>query len=94
MNQELKKTLQKMQDEEHKQRVELYKDIFSEKLRTLREERNYTQKTIAKKLDIPVSTYANWEQGRREPSIFDIFNIMSVYEIEANELFDITDLIH
>ncbi len=94
MNQELKKTLQKMQDEEHKQRVELYKDIFSEKLRTLREERNYTQKTIAKKLGIPVSTYANWEQGRREPSIFDIFNIMSVYEIEANELFDITDLIH
>ena len=94
MNQELKKTLQKMQDEEHKQRVELYKDIFSEKLRTLREERNYTQKTIAKKLGIPVSTYANWEQGRREPSIFDIFNIMSVYEIEANELFEITDLIH
>lgn len=94
MNQELKKTLQKMQNEEHKQRVELYKDIFSEKLRTLREERNYTQKTIAKKLGIPVSTYANWEQGRREPSIFDIFNIMSVYEIEANELFDITDLIH
>lgn len=94
MNQELKKTLQKMQDEEHKQRVELYKDIFSEKLRTLREERNYTQKTIAKKLGIPVSTYANWEQGRREPSIFDIFNIMSVYEIEANELFDITDLIY
>ena len=94
MNQELKKTLQKMQDEEHKQGVELYKDIFSEKLRTLREERNYTQKTIAKKLGIPVSTYANWEQGRREPSIFDIFNIMSVYEIEANELFDITDLIH
>ncbi len=94
MNQELKKTLQKMQAEEHKQRVELYKDIFSEKLRTLREERNYTQKTIAKKLGIPVSTYANWEQGRREPSIFDIFNIMSVYEIEANELFDITDLIY
>lgn len=94
MNKELKKTLQKMQDEEHKRRVELYKDIFSEKLRTLREERNYTQKTIAKKLGIPVSTYANWEQGRREPSIFDIFNIMSVYEIEANELFDITDLIH
>ena len=30
MNQELKKTLQKMQAEEHKQRVELYKDIFSE----------------------------------------------------------------
>lgn len=94
MNQELKKALQRMEDEEHKQRVELYKDIFSEKLRTLREERNYTQKTIAKKLGIPVSTYANWEQGRREPSIFDIFNIMSVYEIEANELFDITDLIY
>ncbi len=92
MNQELKKALQRMEDEEHKQRVELYKDIFSEKLRTLREERNYTQKTIAKKLGIPVSTYANWEQGRREPSIYDIFNIMSVYEIEANELFDITDL--
>lgn len=88
----IKKTFQRMMEETHKERIDLFKDIFSEKLRNLRAEKNYSQKTVAKKLGIPVSTYANWEQGRREPSIYDIFNLMWVYDIEANELFNIDDI--
>ena len=87
------KTFAKIMEERYQERVELLKDIFSEKLRAIRAEKNYSQKTVAKKLGIPVSTYANWEQGRREPSIYDIFNLMWVYNIEANELFDIENLI-
>ncbi|MDE5666633.1 MAG: helix-turn-helix domain-containing protein, partial [Clostridia bacterium] len=33
------------------------------------------------------STYANWEQGRREPSIIDIYKIISALEVQPNELF-------
>ncbi|PWM73356.1 MAG: hypothetical protein DBX59_05170 [Bacillota bacterium] len=86
------KTLSQLMAEEYQNRTELFKDIFSEKLRNIRAEKNYSQKTVAKKLGVPVSTYANWEQGRREPSIYDIFNLMWVYEIDANELFNIDDI--
>ncbi len=74
-------------EEDYKNNIGLFKDIFSERLRNLRTERNYTQKTVARKLGIPVSTYANWEQGRTEPSIFDIYNLLWVFKIDANELF-------
>jgi transcriptional regulator with XRE-family HTH domain len=39
-------------------------------------------------LGVAVSTYANWEQGRREPNIYDIYNIIFVLEIQPNELFE------
>ena len=87
------KTLSQLMEEEHQNRIALFKDIFSKKLRNIRAEKNYSQKTVAKKLGVPVSTYANWEQGRREPSIYDIFNLMWVYDIEPNELFNIDGLI-
>lgn len=75
--------------EERDNRIELIKNIFSERLKELREERRLSQKEVAEKLGCAVSTYANWEQGRREPSIYDIFNLMWVYEIDANELFNV-----
>lgn len=66
-------------------------DNFSEKfgknLKLLRQEHAYSQKCVAEKLGIAVSTYANWEQGRREPSIADIYKLLEVFGIEANELF-------
>lgn len=63
--------------------------MFKENLKSLREDRKLSQKQVAEKLSIPVSTYANWEQGRTQPSIEDIYRILSLFEIEANELFDI-----
>ena len=85
------KTLAQHLEELHQDRVELFKDIFSDRLKELRDEKNYSQKTVAKKLGVPVSTYANWEQGRREPSIYDIYNLLWVFGIEANDLFPLDD---
>ncbi len=65
------------------------KGIFSTQLKTIREERGLSQTVVAAKLGCAVSTYANWEQGRREPSIVDIYNLLYVFKIDANELFDI-----
>lgn len=65
------------------------KGIFSTQLKTIREERGLSQTAVAAKLGCAVSTYANWEQGRREPSIVDIYNLLYVFKIDANELFDI-----
>ena len=62
-------------------------EIFANRLKYLRSEKKLSQKQITDKLGIAVSTYANWEQGRREPSIVDIYKIISVLEIQPNELF-------
>ncbi len=72
--------------------AESIKKAFCERLKELRAEKQLSQKAIADKLGCPVSTYANWEQGRRDPSIFDIYNIIKVLEIEPNELFEINGL--
>lgn len=64
-------------------------ELFGKHLKMLRTERNFSQKSIAKELQIPVSTYANWEQGRREPCIADIIKLLNVLEVNAIELFDI-----
>ena len=61
---------------------------FCKRLKDVRGERHMSQKAVADKLGIAVSTYANWEQGRTEPSINDIYEIIKVFGIDANELFD------
>ncbi len=87
------KKLNLVMEEERGNRIELFKNIFSARLKEIRAERQLSQKAIADKLGCAVSTYANWEQGRTEPSIYDIFNLMWVYEIEANELFNINGIV-
>lgn len=67
-----------------------YKNIFSKNLKDIREIKKLSQKELAEKIGVPVSTYANWEQGRREPSIGDVFRLLSALEVEANELYSIT----
>lgn len=37
-------------------------------LKEIREEKNMTQLEFAELLNIPVTTYASWEQGARNPS--------------------------
>lgn len=83
------KTFKELMEEKRNDRIEVLKNIFKTRLKEIREEQDLSQKTVAEKLGVAVSTYANWEQGRTEPSIFDIYNLLWVYEIEANELFDI-----
>ena len=64
---------------------------FSTRLKDLRKENSLSQSEVAQKLGIPPSTYANWEQGRREPSIGEIYNIIECLNIQANDLFNTED---
>lgn len=62
---------------------------FGKHLMQLRTERNMTQKEMATKLQVSESTYANWEQGRREPSLSNLLQIAKILETDMNNLFDI-----
>ncbi len=62
---------------------------FGKKIQRLRVQKSLSQKNIAEKLKIPLSTYANWEQGRREPPLYQLFNIVYILNINFNTLFDL-----
>ena len=79
-----------IKEQDCKGNIIFYKEFFSKRLKELRAEKELSQTELAERLGVAVSTYANWEQGRRAPSIYDVFNLLRVLEIEANELFDIT----
>lgn len=64
---------------------------FTTRLKELRKDMSLTQAELAEKLGIPSSTYANWEQGRRESSIGEIYNIIECLNIQANDLFNTED---
>ena len=85
------KSIKQITEKKHTDRIAIYKNSFCARLKEIREEHKLSQKDVAKKLGCAVSTYANWEQGRTEPSIYDIYNLLSVYDIEANELFSFND---
>jgi transcriptional regulator with XRE-family HTH domain len=61
---------------------------FGNQLKELRLEHGFTQKQTAHILFVAESTYANWEQGRREPSLLHLHGLVAVYGIDFNTLFD------
>ncbi|MDE6001410.1 MAG: helix-turn-helix domain-containing protein [Clostridia bacterium] len=71
--------------------MDLTEKAFSKNLKDIRTAKGYSQQAVADKLGIAVSTYANWEQGRTQPSISDIIRLIAAFEIDANELFDISE---
>jgi transcriptional regulator with XRE-family HTH domain len=81
-------TIYKLLQKEHVSGYDIFKTIFKDNLKSLREYAHMTQFQVAEKLNVPVSTYANWEQGRREPCIADIFKLLYVFDVTANDLFD------
>ena len=68
-------------------KITRFKLAFVNNLKEARKENGLLQSEVADKIGCAVSTYANWEQGRRDPSITDIFLLIEVLGIEANDLF-------
>lgn len=64
---------------------------FAEKLKELRLERRLTLKELSSLLDMPLTTYANYEQGKREPSIATLKLICDFYDVSADYLIGRTD---
>lgn len=60
--------------------------IFCENLKNARKFANLTQRQVAFKLGVVESCYANWEQGRTEPSIEMIRNLCAILNVTTDEL--------
>ncbi len=63
-------------------------NIFCKNLKEARKLRNLTQKEVARELGVVESCYANWEQGRSEPSIEMLRKLSAILSVGLDELID------
>ncbi len=84
-----RKQFEKLMEKDNEATKFFVKFAFCESLCQIRQQKNLSQKQVADILKIAVSTYANWEQGRREPGIYDIIKILYFLEVSADDLFNL-----
>lgn len=65
---------------------------IGDKIKLLRTNKKISQKDLAKQLDMPVSTLANYENNHREPNIETIQKIAAALDVSINELIGAQDL--
>ena len=66
-------------------------DIFAIRLKELRTEKELTLKQLSSALGMPLMTYANYEQGKREPSLDTIRLLCKFHEVTSDYLLGLTD---
>lgn len=59
---------------------------FSENLRTLRKEKDYSQEYLAEKLNVSRQTISKWENATAMPDLKKLTEIAELFEIGINEL--------
>lgn len=58
------------------------------RLRELREKRGLSMKDAADLLNMPYTTYVNYEKGTREPNIEALFRLADFFEVTIDELLE------
>ena len=61
-------------------------ELFCKNLKEARKNSGLTQKQVATALHVVESCYANWEQGRTEPSIGMLRRLSEILLISLDEL--------
>lgn len=72
----------------------MYSEIFRNRLKEYRTDKNWTQAEVARKLGIAPTSYANWEQGRTQPSLdeFQYIVKMNTFELGLPVIYVILSL--
>ncbi len=65
--------------------------MFGKRLKEVRKLNNFTQKQLAKLLDVSESAITNWERGFSCPSIENIAKICTTCNVSANYLLGIEE---
>lgn len=67
-------------------------NVFSERIRILREEKGLTQKELAKILNSSPSKVSMWERGERDPVSDDLTRISEYFSVTTDYLLGISDI--
>lgn len=65
---------------------------FKDRLILLRKERDYSQETLAKMLDVAKSSVAMWETGKRKPQRETIEQIADIFNVDMDYIFGKSDI--
>ena len=65
--------------------------VFGNRLKTMRENAGWTKTHVANRLHLPLTTYANYEYGKREPDIETITAISTLFNTSTDYLMGKTD---
>ncbi len=60
--------------------------MFPNRLRTLRNDRSWTQADLASKINVSPKTIGAWERGTREPPIETITKLSDIFDVSADYL--------
>lgn len=61
-------------------------EILSQNLRKLREQRNWSQKSVAATIYVTPAAYCHYERGRHEPSLSAIRRLATLYGVTIDSL--------
>ena len=59
---------------------------IADKIKQLRQQNNFTQEELAKKLMVSRQAISKWETGNSLPDIENLLNISKLFEISLDEL--------
>lgn len=65
---------------------------YTERMRELREENNYSQKEISELLGIAQTTYSGYETGNRSIPIDIFIRLCDFYDVSADYLIGLSDV--
>lgn len=61
-------------------------NLFSKNLKTLRLDKNFSQKKLASMIDVSQQCVSEWENGNNEPTLTSLWKLSDVLEISIDEL--------
>ena len=65
-----------------------------QRIRDLREDHDFTQKEMAKKLNCSQQVYSNYELGQRDIPTDVLIKLSSIYNVSSDYILNITDNPH
>ena len=66
--------------------------MFAERLREIREQKDYTRTEIAKVLNVTTTTIGNYELGNREPGIRELILLADFFDVSMDYLIGRADI--
>lgn len=66
-------------------------EAFSERLITLRKEKGWSKRDLAKVLNVSHSTINRWENGLQTPNMIYIYKIATLFDVTSDYLIGLQD---
>lgn len=67
------------------------RDVFGERLKLLRIEKNVGQNLLAKELELSNASISYWETGKQEPTAQAIFKLAKYFNVSSDYLLGLSD---